>query len=55
MRKSHEPGGMNAHGKGGNNLLFADNHVEAAREFDGSRMTFHPKKPGQAWAMVMVD
>lgn len=36
-------GGFLMH-RGGNNVLFDDNHVEVFPEFDPDRMTFHPRR-----------
>jgi prepilin-type N-terminal cleavage/methylation domain-containing protein/prepilin-type processing-associated H-X9-DG protein len=46
-----EPEGINIHGKG-NNLLFADGHVQFTAGFNAMDMTFHAKKQGQSWAAV---
>ena len=46
-------GGLSVH-HGGNNVLFADGHVQWARQFDPQSMTFHPTRM-QAWADVTQD
>lgn len=38
-----QDGGMNVH-RGGNNVLFADGHVDLFRTFDRTRMTYHPRE-----------
>jgi prepilin-type N-terminal cleavage/methylation domain-containing protein/prepilin-type processing-associated H-X9-DG protein len=43
-------GGLNVH-PGGNNVLFADSHVEIFKAFDPMRMTYHPTQM-KAWADV---
>jgi prepilin-type N-terminal cleavage/methylation domain-containing protein/prepilin-type processing-associated H-X9-DG protein len=43
-------GGRNMH-KSGNNVLFADSHVQCCRNFDPTSMTYHPRKM-QDWAHV---
>jgi prepilin-type processing-associated H-X9-DG protein len=48
-----EDGGINMH-RGGNNVLFADGHVEAFPEFDPLRMTYSPQKM-QSWEEVTAD
>ncbi len=46
-------GGLNMH-RGGNNVLFADNHVALFLKFDPVNMTYHPRKL-QDWASVTGD
>jgi prepilin-type N-terminal cleavage/methylation domain-containing protein/prepilin-type processing-associated H-X9-DG protein len=46
-------GGQSMH-HGGNNILFADGHVQWARKFDPQAMTFHPVQM-QAWKDVTID
>jgi prepilin-type processing-associated H-X9-DG protein len=48
-----EDEGMNMH-RGGNNILFADGHVEVFPAFDPQRMTYHPRLM-QAWEDVTAD
>lgn len=43
-------GGMNVH-RAGNNVLFADGHVQAFRRFDPASMTYHPREM-QRWRDV---
>ena len=45
-----EPGGRNMH-RGGNNVLFADNHIELKRRFEKESMTFNPHRM-EDWASV---
>jgi prepilin-type N-terminal cleavage/methylation domain-containing protein/prepilin-type processing-associated H-X9-DG protein len=47
------PGGLNVH-RTGNNVLFGDGHVSLETRFDGTRMTYNPKRL-QAWAAVTPD
>jgi prepilin-type processing-associated H-X9-DG protein len=46
-----EDGGLNVHPTG-NNVLFADSHVAAFRQFDPSYMTHDPTRRGVRWADV---
>jgi len=48
-----EAGGVNVH-RSGNNVLFADGHVELIRKFDPNRITFNPLTP-QAWGEVSAE
>jgi prepilin-type N-terminal cleavage/methylation domain-containing protein/prepilin-type processing-associated H-X9-DG protein len=50
---ANEPGGLNVH-RGGNNVLFADGHVQLFLAFDPTSMTYHPRKM-QRWAEVTRD
>lgn len=36
-------GGLNVHGNRGNNVLFADGHVQVFKRFEPSEMTYHAK------------
>lgn len=45
-----DQGGFLMH-RGGNNILFADTHVEASLVFDPLVMSFHPKQP-MSWQQV---
>jgi prepilin-type N-terminal cleavage/methylation domain-containing protein/prepilin-type processing-associated H-X9-DG protein len=45
-----EEGGLLMH-RGGNNVLFADSHVETFASFDPDRITFHPTKL-RSWEQV---
>lgn len=45
-----EPGGMNVH-KTGNNVLFADGHVDLKLKFEPTSMTYNPRKM-QDWETV---
>jgi prepilin-type N-terminal cleavage/methylation domain-containing protein/prepilin-type processing-associated H-X9-DG protein len=47
---ANEDGGLNMH-RAGNNILFADGHVQAFQRFDPTAMTYHPRLM-QAWASV---
>jgi prepilin-type processing-associated H-X9-DG protein len=47
-----EEGGFNVH-RAGNNVLFADGHVQAFRKFDPRYMTFHPQQPGKSWQDII--
>ena len=46
-------GGLNMH-RGGNNILFADGHVDLAPRFELGRMTYHPRKV-LAWSEVSAN
>ena len=46
-----EPGGWDVHPRG-NNVLFADGHVEAHTRATAGGITFHPQRPAVAWAEV---
>lgn len=48
-----EAGGRNVH-RAGNNVLFADGHVDSFKRFDSSRMTYHVSKM-QDWHEVAGD
>jgi prepilin-type N-terminal cleavage/methylation domain-containing protein/prepilin-type processing-associated H-X9-DG protein len=37
---------------GGNNILFADNHVAAYKHFDPQLMTYDPQNPGVTWGYL---
>jgi prepilin-type N-terminal cleavage/methylation domain-containing protein/prepilin-type processing-associated H-X9-DG protein len=50
---ANEPGGLNVH-RIGNNVLFADGHVDLMRRFDPARMTFNPQRT-QSWAEVSAN
>jgi len=49
-----DPGGGLALHSGGNNVLFADGHVDWKEKFDPQSMTFHPTHI-QAWADVTEE
>lgn len=44
-------GGLNAHRKLGNNVLFADNHVAAFARFEPRELTYHPSQM-RTWDQV---
>ena len=50
---ANETGGMNVH-RTGNNVLFADGHVDLKSGFDPGTMTYHPRKM-EAWETVTPD
>lgn len=45
-----QPGGLNVH-SAGNNVLFADGHVDTKKKFEPQNMTYHPRAM-QDWAVV---
>jgi len=48
-----EADGINVH-RTGNNVLFADGHVDLKKQFEGNSMTYHPKKM-EDWDTVTGD
>lgn len=46
-------GGVNMH-RGGNNVLFGDNHVQLFRKFEPNWMSYHPRRRSD-WASVTGD
>jgi len=50
---ANDSGGLNVH-RAGNNVLFADGHVDLFRKFDPNRITFNPHVP-QAWEDVKAE
>jgi len=42
LRFFGEPGGFNMHGRQGNNILFADNHVASFKKWDPQSLTYSP-------------
>jgi len=48
-----DPGGLNVH-RTGNNVLFADGHVELFARFEPSKMTFSSQIP-QSWPDVVAQ
>lgn len=47
---ANEIDGLNVH-RSGNNVMFADGHVELIGAFDGARMTYNPRRM-EAWGNV---
>lgn len=50
---SDEAGGINIH-KSGNNVLFADGHVDLKLKFDPGTMTYNPRKM-ESWETISPD